>query len=67
MTEIEEEVGNDETKNGSVSTDPFEVIIKKEETQPEPDFDYDSILLDDDKILGIEKEIQEIQDKKQIK
>ncbi len=37
---------------------PLEVRIKKEETTPQPDFDYDDYTPSDQEILDIEKEIQ---------
>ncbi len=37
---------------------PIEVIIKKEETKPEPDFDYDSDQLTEEEITKLEVEIE---------
>ncbi len=43
-----------------VKTDePLEVTIKKEKSEPSPDFDYDDYTPSDTEILEIEKEIQE--------
>ncbi len=39
---------------------PLEVIIKKEETKPEPDYDYDSDNLTDKQITELETEINTI-------
>ncbi len=40
-----------------VDETPIEVIIKKEETKPEPDYDYDSIDLTEKEIVELETEI----------
>ncbi len=46
---------------------PIEVIIKKEETKPEPNFDYDDYLPTSDEILETEKEIHENEEKRKVK
>ncbi len=39
-------------------SEPLEVRVKKEETPPQPNFDYDDYTPSDQEILDIEKEIQ---------
>ncbi len=57
MSEVPEETEEvDET--------PLEVIIKKEEIKPDPDFDYDSDQLSDTEITDLEKEITTITKKR---
>ncbi len=59
--EIKEEVVEDEKQ------DPIQVVIKKEETVKEPDFDYDNYLPTDEEIQETEKEINEIAEKRKVK
>ncbi len=62
---MSEEIKNEDEKEEQPI--PIEVSIKKEATKPEPNFDYDNYLPSNDEIEETEKEIHEIQSKRQIK
>ncbi len=60
---VEEIVEKDEVE----PVTPIEVIVKKEETKEEPDYDYDNYLPSDDEIIETEKEIVENFKKRMVK
>ncbi len=47
--------------------EPIEVIVKKEETKADPDFDYDDYLPTQSEIEETEKEINENAEKRKVK
>ncbi len=57
---MSEEIKNED----ELAEKPLEVIIKKEETKPDPDFDYDSDQLSDKEIQELETEITSITKKR---
>ncbi len=60
---MSEEVVKEETEKEV----PLEVKIISEKEKPEPSFDYDNYLPDEKEILETEKEIHEINTKRQVK
>ncbi len=52
-----EEIAQDEIEEKDAT--PISVIVKKEETKPDPDFDYDSDQLSDKDIEKLEIEIDQ--------
>ncbi len=63
--ELKEDQIQEESKE--VTPEPIEVIIKKEETKPEPSFDYDDYLPTPEEIQETEKEIEKITLAKKVK
>ncbi len=61
---MSEEIKNEDEKEEKET--PIEVTIKKEETKPEPSFDYDDYLPSQSEIEETEKEIHEIAEKRKV-
>ncbi len=61
---MSEEIKNEDENEEKI--EPIEVTIKKEETKPEPSFDYDDYLPSDAEIDETEKEIIENIKKRQV-
>ncbi len=55
----EELIEDIEENKEDTKEEPLQVIIKKEETKPEPDFDHDNYLPSEEEIIETEKEIHE--------
>ncbi len=64
---MSEDIIDEATEETTTDTSPLEVTIKKEETKPEPSFDYDDYLPSTEEILEAEKEIHENTQKRQVK
>ncbi len=67
MSEENEEIAEEENKTEKEKDEPLQVVIKKEESTPEPNFDYDDYLPTDAEIQETEKEINEISEKRKVK
>ncbi len=61
---MSEEIKNEDEKEEKL--EPIEVTIKKEETKPEPSWNYDDYLPTTDEIDETEKEMEEITKKRQV-
>ncbi len=61
---VSEEIVKEDEKEEPIV--PIEVSIKKEETKPESNFDYDDYLPTDDEIHETEKEIHENEMKRKV-
>ncbi len=63
----EDEIPTEVIEEKEEKVEPIKVILEKEETKPEPNFDYDDYLPTPEEIQETEKEIDDAAEKRKVK